>query len=308
MISPATYYRIQHEFHEEHRKVSAIARRLNLANQTVAKWVLRADYAKPMRCRRSKLDAFKPTILRMLELEGLSVMQTYTFLRAQGYGGGYSALKDFVKRNLSRFRVSRREFAIHRWLNRVMQGYFSVSELQNQLAAKLAAEEVVEFAAHVRNGSLPERNKAVAVLAFGKGISSQLLASFLLVSNATVCAWRKRFRCQGADALMAHRPAKAKKSDRPEINDAVFAILHAPPSAYGFNRTSWRMVDITRALRKNGVALCKDGVLEIIRKAGYEFRKAKRVLTSNDPDYREKLQEITNILRNLKPDYTAHEN
>ena len=40
----------------------------------------------------------------------------------------------------------------------------------------------------------------------------------------------------------------------------------------------------------------------IIKNGGYKFRKARKVLTSNDPDYRKKLQEITNILRDLKPD------
>lgn len=39
----------------------------------------------------------------------------------------------------------------------------------------------------------------------------------------------------------------------------------------------------------------------IIRKAGFRFRKARKVLTSNDPEYREKLKGITTILQNLKP-------
>jgi hypothetical protein len=43
-------------------------------------------------------------------------------------------------------------------------------------------------------------------------------------------------------------------------------------------------------------------IREIIKQAGYRFRKAKKVLTSNDPEYRTKLQQITGILRHLKPD------
>jgi hypothetical protein len=41
--------------------------------------------------------------------------------------------------------------------------------------------------------------------------------------------------------------------------------------------------------------------LKIIKDAGYRYLKAKKVLTSNDPQYREKLKEITRILSNLKP-------
>jgi hypothetical protein len=50
-----------------------------------------------------------------------------------------------------------------------------------------------------------------------------------------------------------------------------------------------------------GVRIAPCNIRQIIRGAGFRVRKAKKVLTSNDPDYRTKLQEITNILRNLKP-------
>jgi hypothetical protein len=53
MISPATYYRIQHEFHEEHRKLRDIARRLGLANQTVSKWASRPAYTRRTTCRQA---------------------------------------------------------------------------------------------------------------------------------------------------------------------------------------------------------------------------------------------------------------
>ena len=35
---------------------------------------------------------------------------------------------------------------------------------------------------------------------------------------------------------------------------------------------------------------------KIIDDSGYKYRKAKTTLTSNDPEYREKIQEIKNIL------------
>jgi hypothetical protein len=40
-------------------------------------------------------------------------------------------------------------------------------------------------------------------------------------------------------------------------------------------------------------------VSKIIRSAGYRFRKAREVLTSNDPDYKDKLRKITSILSRL---------
>ena len=40
-------------------------------------------------------------------------------------------------------------------------------------------------------------------------------------------------------------------------------------------------------------------ISEYIKALGYKFQKAKKVLTSPDPNYREKLEHITNILKNL---------
>lgn len=43
-------------------------------------------------------------------------------------------------------------------------------------------------------------------------------------------------------------------------------------------------------------------ISKMIKTAGYKWRKAKIVLTSNDPTYREKLARIRSILSNLQPD------
>lgn len=47
------------------------------------------------------------------------------------------------------------------------------------------------------------------------------------------------------------------------------------------------------------VHVSKNLVSEIIRDAGYKYRKAKTVLTSNDPQYRQKLDRIKSILSTL---------
>lgn len=186
-------------------------------------------------------------------------------------------------------------------MHKIMQDAMSASKLQVQLAGKLQPETVAALTHHVRAGPLRVRSKAVAILAINKGISMRMVSRFLFVNHGTVSKWWGDFQDTGINGLMAFRHGKLKKCDQNLYKDAVFSILHAPPSAYGFNRTSWRMDDIVRVMRDKGVALGKGGVLQIIRKAGFRFRKAKKVLTSNDPEYRQKLQEITNILRNLKP-------
>jgi len=40
---------------------------------------------------------------------------------------------------------------------------------------------------------------------------------------------------------------------------------------------------------KSGMGIYKYGIERIIKDAGYSYKKSKTVLTSNDPDYKEKL-------------------
>ena len=54
------------------------------------------------------------------------------------------------------------------------------------------------------------------------------------------------------------------------------------------------------AMARIGKPIGKNHVGKIIKKAGYRFLKAREVLTSNDPDYREKLNYIQQILSSLQ--------
>ena len=52
-------------------------------------------------------------------------------------------------------------------------------------------------------------------------------------------------------------------------------------------------------MREQGLPINKKSLRIIIKDAGFRFRKAKKVLTSTDPDYRLKLKAITEVLSRL---------
>ena len=98
-----------------------------------------------------------------------------------------------------------------------------------------------------------------------------------------------------------------KRRERSEAEDsrereAVFRILHSPPSEFGFNRTTWKTTDLQQALMATQVPLTRRRIRSIIKDAGYRWRKAKKVLTSSDPEYRAKLDAVQSILLNLNRD------
>jgi hypothetical protein len=114
--------------------------------------------------------------------------------------------------------------------------------------------------------------------------------------------WRT-YSKHGVQALFqSYRTTVSRKSEDEATKQAVFSLLHSPPSAFNINRTTWRMIDLKTCLAAKGVCLSKDILREIMRSAGYTWRKAKVVLTSNDPEYRKKVEHIQSILSNLGDD------
>jgi hypothetical protein len=87
-----------------------------------------------------------------------------------------------------------------------------------------------------------------------------------------------------------------------ELHDAVFSVLHTPPSASGFNRTTWKLTDLAKVLRANGTTTTQASISEVIKLAGYKWKKARVTLTSTDHAYREKVEAIRSTLTRLQQD------
>jgi transposase len=83
------------------QNASQIARELGLHRQTVSTWLERECYERSrgaQQPRRSKLDPYRAAIVRFVEAYPLSAMQVWHKLKEQGYAGGYSILKDYIRR------------------------------------------------------------------------------------------------------------------------------------------------------------------------------------------------------------------
>jgi len=82
----------------------------------------------------------------------------------------------------------------------------------------------------------------------------------------------------------------------------VFDILHDRPISFGINRSNWTQRTLATAYeRRHGETIGASTVGRLIKDAGYGFKKARRVLTSPDPDYREKVELLLETLQSLKP-------
>lgn len=148
--------------------------------------------------------------------------------------------------------------------------------------------------------------KAVVVLDSCQGAGLTSLSSKIEKSPRIVKRWIDSYVQKGMDGLHANRKnrqCQEKLAEMKQKRDGFIEILHETPQIHGISRASWSLKTLAQAYEKQyGKPIGKTTVSEYVRAEGYTFRKARRVLTSPDPNYREKLQEITWVLSNLCDD------
>lgn len=101
MLDFHSFQQIRQLHDVEGLNATQIATSLGLHRQTVSKWIKRPRYepraAPPESKRPSKLDSFRPTILRLIQSHPYTAAQLLSRLRPEGYEGGYSILKEYVR-------------------------------------------------------------------------------------------------------------------------------------------------------------------------------------------------------------------
>jgi transposase len=98
MIDYTTYHRIHELSARDKLLVPQIAAELSLDERTVRFWLDQESYRTRLGVKReSKLDGFKKDIARWLEQYPLSATQVLRRLRENGYAGGYSILKEYIR-------------------------------------------------------------------------------------------------------------------------------------------------------------------------------------------------------------------
>lgn len=186
--------------------------------------------------------------------------------------------------------------AARSWLDCLLRG-----EMEIGLGDLGPAEQLMVLRGRLKDGTLRQRKKAAAILAKLRGVPLRTIAASLSISPVSVRKYVRVLASGGAKALFASGTRIGRRrAENEATRQAVFALLHEPPSALGINRTTWRMADLTQVLRERGTPVCAQVVREITRSAGWRWRKARKVLTSTDPEYRAKVHRIQSILARLQ--------
>lgn len=99
MIDFETFQKIKIYHGQQGLTPTQIARQLTLDPRTVDYWLQQTNFTpRKSTPKRSKLDPFKPTIIRMLETHPYTAVQVLQRIKEDGYQGGRSILQEFIQK------------------------------------------------------------------------------------------------------------------------------------------------------------------------------------------------------------------
>ena len=239
------------------------------------------------RTRRDPFAEIWPDIQRELEadptMEAKSIFQELQILCPGSFPNGQ--LRTLQRRVADWRRETDICARLEDWTLRLLQGKIDETEFQPSLGPELREQDVALLLDCIRYRGIRSRNRAVAVLANLNRVPIPIICKTLKTERQTVCSYIPKFEEVGASKFVDFSQDIVKKADRKDYKDALFTILHEPPSLYGINRTRWQMADLKEVMSQKGFSISLANIRQIIRNAGYKFRKARKALTSNDPEY-----------------------
>ena len=256
--------------------------------QTLGDAVLRERLVPPrpkrQNRRQNELTNLFPAIHHNLSQNGKCLLREWeVYRKRQPRGYGYSQFTNL--------------YAQWRSANRLPKPRVS------RLALSLSSEDLKVFRAWRSSSNKRRWERAVALLGLGDGRTMKSICGKLERAPKTIKKWRLAFLDKGVGSL-AIPSKKAVNKERLALiaskKERLVKIIHEPPSLHGINRTTWTLETLSSAYRSvYGESISRTSVSQYFNELGYKFKRARKVLTSPDPEYRTKLKEITAILSRL---------
>jgi transposase len=158
---------------------------------------------------------------------------------------------------------------------------------------ELSGAERAQLEASLRSKSAFTLRRAQIVLSSAAGQPPRAIAAGLRCARQTA---RNAIRAFNADGLAALTEGSSRpKSAAPVLDgsklERLRAILHQSPRVFGQSRSTWTLTLLAQVAHAQGVSpsvLSGETIRQALLRLGVGWKRAKRWLTSPDPDYARK--------------------
>jgi transposase len=169
----------------------------------------------------------------------------------------------------------------------------------------ISPEDQETFRQWRQSQNLSKWKRAVVITGSYEGVPLNDQVKQVEVTLQTLHEWIDRYKTKGIRKLLVDSDDNyvAKSSIlKKEKKEKLMRLLHESPQLHGFNRPTWQLVDLAKAFTQlYGIPMGESTAQAYVKESGFVFKRAKEVLTSPDPKFREKLNHIRGILQQLGP-------
>jgi len=167
----------------------------------------------------------------------------------------------------------------------------------------LTMDECCSVIEHGKKGNKKIWRDGIIIELFGLGASTRGISEILRISLGTTRNVIKKYNEFGFNHLLAKRNHNARREYSNTKTKRILEILHQKPALCGINRSNWNRKSIAQVYTQQyGEKIGISTVGRLINRAGYRIKKVKQVLTSPDPNYREKVELLLNTIQTLNQD------
>jgi len=129
--------------------------------------------------------------------------------------------------------------------------------------------------------------RARIVLAYFEGARYREIVERFGCSDPTIALWIRRFRAEGVAGLQ-NRPRQSSGTGRRQKLLAVFLpeTVHRSPRTLGLARDRWTLQSLQDlCFQQTGEGPSLESIRRALKQFGYSWKRAKRTVTSPDPEY-----------------------
>jgi hypothetical protein len=224
LTTPDIELQILHYCRVQRWREFKIATHLHIHHTVVRRVLAQAGIAKVGSPKRpAGIEMYLPFIREVLDdFPEIAASQLYPLVRKRGYCGSPAHFRHQIA-------CLRPQFDASEWMLALLQKKIAIEDLKRQ-TDDLPDLEI--FLSRLSNGSRFDRNKSLAILAFRRKLTTDTICSALGISSSTYSCYKDVFRHGGTEALFASRPCPRRKTDDENLKNAIFKLLHEPPSNY----------------------------------------------------------------------------
>ena len=277
----------------------SISKRLTVSRNTVRRISRRGSILPHRIPRIEKAHSWHNHVVDLLSSRSLTIIEVHRELLAHGFSVGFSTVAKYCRKHALRFltRNNCRTEAMT-WIHQLFQG----AKSYEYYAKELPSLDKLEFLlGKIRTGSPKERKKACTILSRERGHSNRIIATVLNSSPKTTRAYYSAYIRLGLTHVFPSMHARNETVDGSSTRaNRIVELLHHKPTSFDINRTSWSQLSLATAYEARfKESISRSTIARSLKGMRFVWKKAKRVLTSPDPNYREKVEILLAKLHSL---------